>query len=181
MQEKGYRVAQGTVARFDPRRGYGFVRPDDGGEDVFVHQNNIVMEGFRYLKPGEQVNYELEIGEKGYKAVQVQLISPRQAEDHPFQGDEAPAGERPRYERSYERSYERNAPPRRQPRQGGDERLAQEFDRLRRKQERLISLMVAKGVLAPGEVDGVVETAPATEVECTADDDATLDEATAGD
>ena len=70
-------VATGSVARFDVRRGYGFVIPDDGGEDVFVHQNNIVMDGFRYLKAGEHVSYELEVGEKGMKAVSVQLLDPR--------------------------------------------------------------------------------------------------------
>ena len=73
-------VATGSVARFDVRRGYGFVIPDDGGEDVFVHQNNIVMDGFRYLKAGEHVSYELEVGEKGMKAVSVQLLDPRPPE-----------------------------------------------------------------------------------------------------
>ncbi|MFM2055361.1 MAG: hypothetical protein RL456_3398, partial [Pseudomonadota bacterium] len=43
----------GTVVRFDRRRGYGFIQPDDQGEDVFVHQNNIQMEGFRFLDVGE--------------------------------------------------------------------------------------------------------------------------------
>ena len=73
-------VPTGQVARFDPRRGYGFVIPDDGGEDVFVHQNNIEMDGFRYLKPGEQVKYELEVGEKGLKAVDVALLNDREEE-----------------------------------------------------------------------------------------------------
>ncbi|MHC5067371.1 MAG: cold-shock protein, partial [Planctomycetota bacterium] len=82
----------GVVARFDPRRGYGFVVPDDGGEDVFVHQNNIQMEGFRYLKPGEQVRYELEMGEKGYKAVDVALTSERTEEDAPFHEDSYDGG-----------------------------------------------------------------------------------------
>ena len=44
-------VPIGSVVRFDPRRGYGFVVPDDGDQDVFVHQNDITMDGFRYLLP----------------------------------------------------------------------------------------------------------------------------------
>ena len=70
-------ASTGTVVRFDRRRGYGFVQPDDGGEDVFAHQNNINMEGFRFLQVGERVTYELEVGEKGMKAVSVALLEPR--------------------------------------------------------------------------------------------------------
>lgn len=163
-------MPSGVVARFDPRRGYGFVIPDDGGEDVFVHQNNIDMEGFRYLKPGEHVNYELEVGEKGLKAVQVQLVSEREPGDSPFEGQDDRGdrgdrggdryGARDRGDRGgrygagagRERYGDRD---RRPPRGGGDERLQGEVDKLRRKQERLISLLVAKGVLAPGEIDGL--------------------------
>src|SRR3954469_7796334 len=72
-------MASGVVVRFDSRRGYGFLAPDDGGEDVFVHQNNINMEGFRFLQVGERVTYELEVGEKGMKAVSVALVEPRAA------------------------------------------------------------------------------------------------------
>ena len=64
----------GSVARFDARRGYGFLVPDDGGEDVFVHQNNINMEGFRYLNPGERVRFDVEEGARGRKAVAVELL-----------------------------------------------------------------------------------------------------------
>lgn len=132
--------------------------PDDGGEDVFVHQNNIIMDGFRYLKPGEQVTYELEVGEKGLKAVQVELTSERAPDDSPFGREDdrggrydRPGSDRgPRYDRSDRRAGARRG--------GGDERLTAEVDKLRRKQERLISLLVAKGVLAPGEIDGLEGT-----------------------
>ena len=67
----------GSVVRFDRRRGYGFITPDEPGEDVFVHQNNIQMDGFRFLNVGEKVNYDLEVGEKGMKAVSVSLLEPR--------------------------------------------------------------------------------------------------------
>lgn len=151
----------GVVARFDCRRGYGFVIPDDGGEDVFVHQNNIEMEGFRYLKSGEQVRYELEVGEKGMKAVQVELLSPRAPDDHPFHREDQGDGDR------------RRAPSRPAQRRGHDRQDDREWemiDRLRRKQERLISLLVAKGVLTPGEIDGVDEPAAGEDAEQDADD-----------
>lgn len=77
-------MATGTVQRFDPRRGFGFIKPDvpgplvDGQEqDVFVHQNDIEMDGFRSLQEGEKVEYDEEIGEKGPKAVHVKLVSER--------------------------------------------------------------------------------------------------------
>lgn len=131
-------VATGSVARFDVRRGYGFIIPDDGGEDIFVHQNDIIMEGFRYLKAGEHVSYQMEVGGKGMKAAQVQLLDPRPPE---------PLREpRPR----------ESAPPRsegRGPRASADSADTEELRRLRRKFERLVSLLVEKNVLAPGDLD----------------------------
>ncbi len=166
-------MSVGTVVRFDRRRGYGFVSPDDGGEDVFVHQNNIVMEGFRYLQVGERVNYELEVGEKGMKAVSVSLAEPR-TERPREEGDFGVRDERdnpsqhyeraPRqFDRSAERSYER---PARAPRAEvvGDRGHADngQLDKLRRKHERLLSLLVEKGILAPGEIDGLEQAAGAS-------------------
>jgi len=157
-------VATGVVVRFDARRGYGFVGPDDGGEDVFVHQNNINMEGFRYLQVGERVTYELEVGEKGMKAVSVSLTEPRvprpnRHDDFARDGDGNGAQERePR--RNERRDYERATRP------GDDQQdigeLEAQLEKMRRKQERLISLLVAKGLLAPGEIDGV-EAQPAAQ------------------
>ena len=151
-------MASGTVVRFDRRRGYGFVAPDDGGEDVFVHQNNINMEGFRYLQVGERVTYELEVGEKGMKAVSVSLSEPRQPRpDRPEDGefDDQPQSREP------DADYRpRPAPAARPPRPAraprGEESHGQ-VDKLRRKQERLINLLVEKGILAPGDIDGFEE------------------------
>lgn len=140
-------MATGSVARFDVRRGYGFVIPDDGGEDVFVHQNNIVMEGFRYLKAGEHVSYELEVGEKGMKAVSVQLLDPRPPE---------PVREpRPPREPAYrERESRDTYRPERGSRAGVSDDSG-EVRRLRRKVERLISILVERDILTPGEIDAV--------------------------
>ena len=145
----------GSVARFDCRRGYGFVIPDDGGEDVFVHQNNINMDGFRYLQPGERVSYELEVGEKGMKAVSVTLLEERREPEHRKQSQGG--GENRRKENNGYRNNNRgqqrdnNAAPA----AAGDDRLEREVEKLRRKQERLISLLVEKNILAPGEIDGL--------------------------
>ena len=151
----------GTVVRFDRRRGYGFVAPDDGGEDVFVHQNNISMEGFRYLQVGERVNYELEVGEKGMKAVSVSLVEPRQERPREEGGYEQPENDerdnpRSRFqERAPRASFDRGDRPERAPRQFAAADDDGQLEKLRRKQERLISLLVEKGILAPGEIDGI--------------------------
>ena len=57
----------GKVKWFDPKKGYGFIIGEEG-QDVFVHYTSIVGDGFRALKDGESVDYELVEGEKGYQA-----------------------------------------------------------------------------------------------------------------
>jgi CspA family cold shock protein len=149
----------GTVVRFDRRRGYGFVSPDDGGEDVFVHQNNINMEGFRFLQVGERVNYELEVGEKGMKAVSVALLEPRVLRPQQDEGGDANGfgGDDRDNRDAYHQAPRREArPPRPARRSFTDEPAGNpQLEKLRRKQERLISLLVEKGILLPGEIDGV--------------------------
>ena len=51
-------MASGTVKWFSDEKGYGFIRPDDGGEEIFVHYTGIKGEGVRSLKEGERVSYE---------------------------------------------------------------------------------------------------------------------------
>jgi cold shock CspA family protein len=156
-------LATGVVARFDVRRGYGFVIPDDGGEDVFVHQNNILMEGFRFLNAGEHVSYELEVGEKGMKAVQVALLDPRppepprQQRDYDDYGSNGHRGDRHDRHDRHDRSDRHDRGPRSR---GGDDRSAQKLEKAERKLERLISLLVDKGVMSPGEIDGIIDEAP---------------------
>jgi CspA family cold shock protein len=58
----------GTVKWFNNAKGYGFIQPIGGGEDVFVHHTSIVMDGFRTLNEGDQVHYESIQGPKGFQA-----------------------------------------------------------------------------------------------------------------
>jgi cold shock protein len=62
---------QGTVKRFSQEKGYGFIIPDDGGEDLFVHYSSIEGSGFRSLEEGERVSYEVGQGRKGVQAQNV--------------------------------------------------------------------------------------------------------------
>lgn len=61
----------GTVKWFNDAKGFGFIAPDDGGEDVFAHFSAIQMDGFRTLKQGSRVQYEVVQGPKGRLAQQI--------------------------------------------------------------------------------------------------------------
>jgi CspA family cold shock protein len=64
-------MATGIVAKFFDEKGYGFITPDDGGKDIFVHHTDIQMDGFKSLKPGQLVNFEVAQEAKGPKASNV--------------------------------------------------------------------------------------------------------------
>jgi CspA family cold shock protein len=64
-------MAQGTVKWFSEDRGYGFISPDDGGKDLFVHHSGIAGNGFKSLDEGEKVSYEATQGKKGMQAENV--------------------------------------------------------------------------------------------------------------
>jgi CspA family cold shock protein len=64
-------MAQGTVKWFNQDKGYGFIKPDDGGDDVFVHYSGIAGGGFRNLEEGDKVTYEVTQGRRGAQAVNV--------------------------------------------------------------------------------------------------------------
>ena len=66
-------MATGTVKWFNDEKGYGFIAPDDGTKDVFVHFSNIAGEGFKTLSEGARVEYEEREGAKGPEATQVAL------------------------------------------------------------------------------------------------------------
>ncbi len=64
-------MAQGTVKWFNEDKGYGFITPDEGGEDLFVHYSGIVGNGFKSIDEGEKVTYEATQGKKGMQAENV--------------------------------------------------------------------------------------------------------------
>lgn len=61
-------MATGTVKWFNDAKGYGFITPDDGSEDLFAHFSAIKMDGFKTLKQGQRVTFDLKEGEKGKQA-----------------------------------------------------------------------------------------------------------------
>ena len=67
-------MAIGTVKWFSAEKGYGFITPEDGGRDVFVHFSGIVGEGHRSLDEGERVSFNSEEGDKGPRAVDVKPV-----------------------------------------------------------------------------------------------------------
>ena len=64
----------GTVKWFNDSKGFGFITPDDGGKDLFVHFSAIQADGFRTLPEGAKVTYEAEQGPKGPNAANVQIV-----------------------------------------------------------------------------------------------------------
>jgi CspA family cold shock protein len=66
----------GKVKWFNESKGWGFIEPDEGGEDIFVHYSAITGDGFKTLKEGQQVEYELQDGKNGKRqAANVQRVS----------------------------------------------------------------------------------------------------------
>ena len=61
-------ATRGTVKWFNSSKGFGFIEPSEGGNDVFAHYSEIEMDGYKTLNEGQEVEYELEDGDKGPKA-----------------------------------------------------------------------------------------------------------------
>lgn len=70
----------GTVLWFENARGYGFIKPADDGKDIFVHQQNILMEGFRTLSEGQIVSYSVGQNDRGPQAVDVEVVGEAEPE-----------------------------------------------------------------------------------------------------
>ena len=67
-------MSNGTVKWFNESKGYGFISPEDGSKDVFVHFNSIIADGFKSLAEGQSVSYQVENGPKGLQAAKVQPL-----------------------------------------------------------------------------------------------------------
>lgn len=67
-------MATGTVKWFNNAKGYGFVTPDQGEQDIFIHFSAISMDGYKTLKEGQKVQFELEEGPKGLHAANLQAL-----------------------------------------------------------------------------------------------------------
>jgi cold shock protein len=64
----------GTVKWFSDEKGFGFITPDEGSKDLFVHHTSIEADGYRSLAEGSRVEYESEQGDKGPKAIHVRPV-----------------------------------------------------------------------------------------------------------
>ena len=73
-ERRALHMAQGTVKWFSDEKGYGFISPDEGGEDLFVHHSGIAGSGFKSLEEGAKVSYEATQGQKGMQADNVSAV-----------------------------------------------------------------------------------------------------------
>ena len=67
-------MAEGTAKFFSDEKGFGFITPDEGDKDLFVHQSAINAEGFRSLREGQRVSFDTEDDPKGPRAVNVTAV-----------------------------------------------------------------------------------------------------------
>lgn len=73
-QVKEFEMATGTVKWFNDTKGYGFISPEDGGDDLFAHFSEIQAEGFKSLQDGQKVSFEVTQGKKGLQASNIKVV-----------------------------------------------------------------------------------------------------------
>jgi cold shock protein len=84
-------MATGTVKWFNDAKGFGFIEPDGGGADIFAHFSAITMEGFKTLKQGSRVTFDVQDGPKGQLAQNIQAQpGPIKTQDAPPTGERIP-------------------------------------------------------------------------------------------
>jgi CspA family cold shock protein len=67
-------MAKGTVKWFNDSKGFGFITPEDGSKDVFAHHSEIQMDGYKSLKEGQTVEFDLTQGQKGPAAARIRAV-----------------------------------------------------------------------------------------------------------
>jgi CspA family cold shock protein len=67
-------MSTGTVKWFNDSKGFGFITPDDGGKDLFAHHSNIQMDGYKSLKEGQKVSFDVTQGQKGPAAANIKAV-----------------------------------------------------------------------------------------------------------
>jgi CspA family cold shock protein len=75
MRGGDQQMATGTVKWFNDAKGYGFITPDEGSKDVFVHHSSIVADGYKSLAEGAKVEFETQEGQKGPEATNVRAVA----------------------------------------------------------------------------------------------------------
>ncbi|WP_018274313.1 cold shock domain-containing protein CspD [Teredinibacter turnerae] len=79
----------GTVKWFNNAKGFGFILPEGGGEDLFAHYSSVEMDGYRTLKAGQPVSFDIEQGDKGLHAKHIRVLkTPASADDSESQDNE---------------------------------------------------------------------------------------------
>jgi CspA family cold shock protein len=82
---KDFIMPTGTVKWFNNAKGYGFILADEGGEDLFAHYSAIQMEGYKTLKAGQTVSFDITRGDKGLHAVNITPIAGAEKAEESYQ------------------------------------------------------------------------------------------------